>query len=92
MAGQPVEEPDGRSTASQIVNYSAALLPVSLLPSAVGLAGRAYLIGAVVLGVVSLLIAVRFARARTPLHARQIFYGSLIYLPILWVLMLADRA
>jgi protoheme IX farnesyltransferase len=88
----PVEEPDGRSTAFQIVNYSAALLPVSLLPSAVGLAGRAYLIGAVVLGVVSLVVAIRFARARTPVHARQIFYGSLIYLPILWVLMLADRA
>ncbi len=88
----PVEEPDGRSTASQIVNYSAALLPVSLLPSAVGLAGRAYLIGAIVLGVVSLVMAIRFARARTPVHARQIFYGSLIYLPILWVLMLANRA
>ncbi len=88
----PVEEPDGRSTASQIVNYSAALLPVSLLPSAVGLAGRAYLIGAIVLGVVSLVMAIRFARARPPVHARQIFYGSLIYLPILWVLMLANRA
>jgi protoheme IX farnesyltransferase len=65
---------------------------VSLLPSAVGLAGRAYLIGAIVLGVVSLVMAIRFARARTPAHARQIFYGSLIYLPILWVLMLANRA
>jgi len=88
----PVEEPDGRSTASQIVNYTAALVPVSLLPTAVALAGRVYLVGALLLGGVSLVLAIRFARARTPEHARQLFYWSLIYLPVLWVLMLADRA
>ena len=88
----PVEEPDGRSTAAQIVNYTAALVPVSLLPTAVGLAGRTYLVGAVLLGAVSLVLAVRFARDRTPPNARQLFYWSLIYLPVLWVVMLADRA
>ena len=88
----PVEEPDGRSTALQMVNYAAALVPVSLLPTAIGIAGRIYFAGALVLGLAALALAIRFAQQHTPERARQLFYGSLIYLPVLWVLMLADRA
>jgi protoheme IX farnesyltransferase len=88
----PVEDPDGRSTAFQIVSYAAALVPVSLLPAAFGMAGRVYLVGAIVLGVAALALAVRFAQQHTPERARQLFYASLIYLPVLWVLMLANRA
>jgi len=88
----PVEEPDGRSTGLQIVNYSAALVPVSLLPTVIGMAGRVYFAAAVVLGLAGVVMAIRFARQRTPAAARQLFYLSLMYLPVLWVLMLANRA
>lgn len=88
----PVGDPDGRSTAFQMVNYTAALVPVSLLPTAVGIAGRVYFAGAVVLGVAALWLAIRFAQQRTSERARQVFYASLIYLPVLWVLMMANRA
>jgi protoheme IX farnesyltransferase len=87
----PVEDPDGRSTAFQMVNYAAALIPVSLLPAIVGLAGRAYFAGAIVLGIGMLALAIRFAQDRTALRARRVFLGSLAYLPLLWVLMLANR-
>jgi protoheme IX farnesyltransferase len=87
----PVEEPDGRSTSRQVVNYTAALIPVSLLPTVVGISGRVYFAGALVLGVLGLALAIRFAHQRTPERARQLFYGSLVYLPVLWVLMLANR-
>ena len=87
----PVEEPDGRSTSRQVVNYAAALIPVSLLPTVVGLSGRVYFAGAIVLGILGLALAIRFAHHRTPERARQVFYGSLAYLPLLWVLMLANR-
>jgi heme o synthase len=87
----PVEDPDGRSTAFQMVNYAAALVPVSLMPTVVGIAGRAYLAGAIVLGVALLAMTIRFARSRTPDGARRLFAASLCYLPVLWVLMLADR-
>ena len=46
----PVVEEDGRSTARRILVYSIALIPISLLPSFMGMAGRIYLVGAVVLG------------------------------------------
>ena len=61
----PVGDPDGRSTAFQMVNYSAALIPVSLLPTIVGLAGRVYFAGAIVLGIGMLALAIRFAQDRT---------------------------
>ncbi len=88
----PVEDPGGRSTALQMVNYSAALVPVSLLPTVVGIAGRFYLAGAIVLGVALLVLAIRFAQDQTPARARRLFMASLAYLPVLWVLMLANRA
>jgi heme o synthase len=87
----PVVDPDGRSTANQAINYAAALLPVSLLPTVVGLSGRVYFAGALVLGLGMVVLAVRFARCRSRERARHLFFGSLAYLPILWVLMLADR-
>lgn len=39
----PVVEPQGRSTARRILAYSRVLIPVSLLPSFVGMSGRFYL-------------------------------------------------
>ncbi len=87
----PVEEPDGASTSRQTVTYAAVLIPVTLLPTMVGLAGGLYLAGALVLGVTLLALAIAFARDRTAAHARRLFLASLLYLPVLWVLMLADR-
>jgi heme o synthase len=87
----PVEEPDGASTSRQTVSYAAVLVPVTLLPTVVGLAGGLYLIGALVLGSGLLALAIVFARQRTATHARRLFFASLLYLPVLWVLMLADR-
>jgi protoheme IX farnesyltransferase len=87
----PVEEPDGASTSRQTVSYAAVLIPVTLLPTIVGLTGGRYVVGALVLGLGLLALAVDFARCRTAARARRLFLVSLAYLPLLWVLMLADR-
>ena len=88
----PVEDPGGRSTAFQMVNYSAALIPVSLMPTIFGLAGRVYFAGAIILGLALLMLAIRFAQDHTAIHAKRLFLASLIYLPVLWVLMLANHS
>ncbi len=88
----PVGDPGGRSTAFQVVNYAAALVPISLMPAIVGLAGRIYFASAIVLGVGLLTLAVRFAQDRSTARARSLFFATLVYLPVLWVLMLANRA
>ena len=87
----PVVDPDGRRTARQIVLYASALLPVSLVPTLVGLTGGTYLVGAGLLGLGFLIFALRFAASRTSNRARLLFLGSIAYLPLLWGLMIAER-
>ena len=87
----PVVEPDGRVTAQQIVTYTLLLVPVSLLPSATGLAGSVYLVSAAVLGVGFLYYSARAALARTTWQARQLLLASVIYLPILFGMMVLNR-
>ena len=87
----PVIEPDGRSTARQAVGYTAALLPLSLAPALIGMAGPVYFGGALVLTLLFLALAGRFALTREVLDARRLFFGSILYLPLLWILMIADR-
>jgi protoheme IX farnesyltransferase len=87
----PVIEPDGRSTGRQSVLYTAALIPVSFLPTAVGLATVWYLAGAIVLGALMLLTSLEFSATRTVPSARRLFFGSITYLPLLWIVLLADH-
>lgn len=87
----PVIEPDGRSTARQATFYCAALLPVSMAPTLIGLASTTYFVGAFVLGLLFLAVTLQFARTRAASDARRLFFGSIVYLPILWILMIAGR-
>ena len=87
----PVVDPDGRRTARQVVLYASALLPMSLVPTLVGLTGGTYLVGACLLSLGFLILALRFAASRTSNRARSLFLGSIAYLPLLWGLMIAER-
>jgi protoheme IX farnesyltransferase len=87
----PVLEPDGRSTGRQAVVYAAALLPVALAPTLVGMSGAVYFAGALVLTLLFLGMALRFAMTRAVRDARRLFFASIIYLPLLWALMIVDR-
>lgn len=87
----PVIEPDGRSTARQTVIYTAALVPLCLAPTLIGLTGAAYFAGALALTALFLGLAVKFGLSRSTADARRLFFGSIIYLPLLWILMIANR-
>ncbi len=84
-------EPDGRSTARQALLWGAALLPVSLLPAAFGLAGAPYLLGAAALGIAFLAACAAFSRAVTDRAARHLLLASVIYLPAVLAVMAVDR-
>jgi heme o synthase len=87
----PVADPSGRTTARMVVLYASVLVPVSLAPTLVGLAGRVYFGGALVLGLAFLALGIQFARQRTYAWARRLFLGSITYLPALWGFMLANH-
>ena len=87
----PVIDPDGRSTGRQAVLYAAATIPVSLLPAAVGLAGPRYMAVALVLGAIVLWLAFEFAATRIHASARRLFFATIIYLPLLWLVLVLDH-
>jgi protoheme IX farnesyltransferase len=94
----PVVEPEGRSTALRIILYSLVLIPVSLAPTLLGMAGRIYLTGAFALGVALLYFGIRLASpclpvsaARSKRRARHLLQATVIYLPLLFLLMMLNR-
>ncbi len=87
----PVIQPDGRSTGRQAVLYTAGLIPISLMPTLIGLSTPYYLAGAVVLGAIMMVFSLEFAVTRTKDSARRLFLSSILYLPILWGLLVWDH-
>jgi protoheme IX farnesyltransferase len=87
----PVLEPDGRRTGRQALLYAVALLGASLLPTFVGLAGFMYFWVTLTLGLGLVFLCARFALMRTDSTARAVFYGSIMYLPLIWAAMILDH-
>ncbi|HXE90887.1 MAG TPA: heme o synthase [Terriglobales bacterium] len=96
---RPVVDGDGRATAREILVYSLALVPVTLAPSLLGMAGSVYAAGALALGAAFFAFGVRLAKAgeppssaRSKAPARQLLQASVAYLPLLFALMMLNAA
>lgn len=86
-----VFDPDGGHTGRQATLYALTLVPVSLLPTLLGLTGGIYFFGALVLGLAFAGLGAAMMIRRTERHARLLFFGSIIYLPTLLILMVVDK-
>jgi heme o synthase len=86
-----VVDPSGIRTGVQIVSHGALLIPASLAPSLFGLTGPTYFWIAFLLGTIFLLLGIYNAWTRSLSSARLLFFGSILYLPILLVAMVMDR-
>lgn len=87
----PSVDPTGRMTGAAVVLYSFALLPLAIAVLMAGLAGWVFLVGAFVLALPLLVLAIRLSQQRTHANARRLFFGTLIYLPLLFGLLVIDR-
>jgi protoheme IX farnesyltransferase len=87
----PVVDPSGRITFRQIVMFAIMLLPVSLAPFFFGVSGMIFLIGASILGLWMLWASIQAARSKTNADSRKLLLVSVIYLPLLFILMVADK-
>jgi protoheme IX farnesyltransferase len=83
-----VVDPTGRVAGILAVLGAVALLPVSLIPSALSLVDRAYGVVVVLLGAGYLACAIRFLRCRNDVTGRWLLRVSLVYLPGLLVVLL----
>ncbi|MSU57062.1 MAG: protoheme IX farnesyltransferase [Pedosphaera sp.] len=87
----PAVDPDGSRTARQAVSHTLGLLPISLCPFVLHLAGPVYLVGALVLGAGYLWYAIQFAKQLNVPSARKLFFASIIYLPLLLTVLVLDK-
>ncbi|MBI3493340.1 MAG: protoheme IX farnesyltransferase [Acidobacteria bacterium] len=87
----PVIEPNGRRAGRQALIYALLLVPISLTPTILGVSGTVYSWVAFVLGLALLGLAARFATTRSEASARALFFGSITYLPLLWIAMIANH-
>src|ERR1700729_1264526 len=93
----PVVDSNGKSTVWRILAYSAALIPVSILPVAMGMTGRIYLVGAVLMGMALFRVSIGMAYPRllatdpaSKPQARRLLLATILYLPALFALMMAN--
>jgi protoheme IX farnesyltransferase len=87
----PVLDSLGHFTGRQAVIYAASLLPISLMPVILNMAGWIYGFSALTLGILFFGLALKFWRVPSRAHARNLFLGSIFYLPLLLMTMCLDK-
>jgi heme o synthase len=87
----PVVDPKGDATFAQIIWTSAVLVPTSLLPAVVGIAGIRYFFGALVLGMILLEAGLWANRSRTNARAKWLMHATVAHIPLLLGWMIADK-
>lgn len=85
-----VDDPGGRVTMRQVLLFTLAMIPVSLMPAVNGMAGTVYFFVALALGLGLLACGACLVKSRTQESARRMFLASLVYLPSLLALLLID--
>lgn len=87
----PVVEPSGRLTMRQIVMFTIMLVPASLAPFFFGISGPVFLTAAIILGILFLISSIQAARSKTNEQAKRLLLASVVYLPLLFIFMVADK-
>lgn len=87
-----VTDGDGSETFRQAGLYALALFPVSLMPTVLGLSGTPYFFGALLMSGWLVAVCLRAGRVRSPRSAGRLFAASNLYLPLLLLLMVLNRA
>ena len=86
-----VQDPVGRVTGLVAAAYAAALLPLSLVPAFLGMSGAVFMVSALALGTGFIAFSVLLAWRKNPVYARGLFVYSVLYLPLLFLVMVLDK-
>lgn len=86
----PSFKDEGLRTGWVAVFYAILFVPVSVSPSLLGMTGWPYFLVAAIVSVVYLKYSIQFLKNRTDQTARSLLYNSLLALPLLLVMLLAD--
>lgn len=87
----PVVDPKGDATFGQIVSMAGALIPISILPAAIGLLGIRYFVGALLLGILLFVVSLWANRSRTNTRAMWLMHATVAHIPLLLAWMIFDK-
>jgi protoheme IX farnesyltransferase len=87
----PINDLTGGLTTRQALLYTIALIPIGLIPSFVGMAGKFYFFGTLLVSLWFLKAVYLFFQLRNKTQARKVLMSSLMYLPVVFVLMMIDK-
>ncbi len=85
-----VVDPTGDSMFRQVMGFSLVLIPVAFLPCLIGMAGWTYMVGSLLLGLFMLRASAIAAKSRSLADARNLLKASVLYLPLLLLLIVVD--
>lgn len=88
----PCIEPSGKRMFKHILFYSLILIPISIMLVITGLSGWRYLIGALLAGIFLLCVSQKFIQSKSILDARHLLRATVIYLPVLLILIVLDAS
>ena len=86
-----VVEPTGKALSRQVIISLILLIPVTLAPAFVHMAGKVYFCAACLLGMGFLYFGIQIYRERTVPHARRLLLASVIYMPLLFAFLVFDN-
>ena len=87
----PSKEGRGKSSALQIMLFTLVLIPVSLLPIKFGMAGTTLGIISVLAGIAFFMQSLKLYKECSVKAARELMFGSFIYLPVVQIILLIDK-
>jgi protoheme IX farnesyltransferase len=87
----PVVDPSGERTFRQILLTAAALIPASLLPAVVGLAGVFYFFSALVASTALVQVCLWAATTKSNVRAKWLMHATVLHIPLLLGLMVYDK-
>ena len=87
----PLNERRERYVVWQSLGVSLALVPLSLIPTIIGVSGPIYLVGALIFGSIFFNYSARFAFHRSNIAARQLLAASIVYLPVVFTLLMLNK-
>jgi protoheme IX farnesyltransferase len=87
-----IDDDDGKTTFRRILSATRLLIVASLLFTFTSVVGRLYLALALILGLSFYYVAYRASLSRSKIAAKTLLHGSVIYLPLLYLAMLLDKA
>ncbi len=87
----PVVDRKGDATFGQIVSMAGALIPISILPASIGMAGLRYFIGAVILGMLLFAVSLWANRVRSTTRAKWLMHATVVYIPLVLAWLISDK-